>query len=365
LALCEGLLRLFWCGPARETYEYQSAPFLTDNPYWGIWHFANHSVEHRKSCFAARYRTNEFGMKSDPVGAGKPRIALLGDSFVEGFGNDNETTIDRYMRDLLEHRYEVLNFGVSGKFSTIDELVLYDGFARFFEPRIAVLFFLNYNDLRDNLLPAKRRYIDERSNLLYPRPERFEAVVEAIRREAPPQSAAAEAERRFCLSRLLRAAERVLNDQLQMRFDILWDIHAELAAPYLAEDDPELTRAWAIIDASLGRLAEITARQGTALVVAHVADPYQIDKNWLRLLSAWVGKPLDPELPNRRLREICERRGIRYYDMLEETMAYIAERALHFPYLSFRCDRHYAPEGQRVMATLAVDYLRREGLVGP
>src|SRR5262245_45574325 len=82
LATAEMALRIFWCG-ASAAYEYQSKPFLSSNPYWGTWHFPNIEVEHRKSCFTAHYRTNELGMKGDPLRPAAKRIALLGDSFIE------------------------------------------------------------------------------------------------------------------------------------------------------------------------------------------------------------------------------------------------------------------------------------------
>lgn len=361
LALCEGFLRIFWCGPARETYEFQTAPFLCANPYWGTWHFPNHSIEHRKSCFDAHYTTNEYGMKSDPVGSGKPRIALLGDSFVEGFGNDNATTVQRYLATELGSSYEILNFGVSGNFTTIDELVIYDDFVRFFHPKIAVLFFLNYNDLRDSLAPDKRAFIDEQLNFVYRKATSLEEVTASFSREPPPNPEAQP--ERLCLSRLWRVAQQVFRNQGQMGFNIRWDIHQETARPYLPDEDADTRKAWAIVDASIARLAAITRAEGTTLVVAQIADPYQTDPNWLYVTSAWVRRPLDPTHPNRRLQEICEKHQVRYYDMYPDALRAIEADGLHFPYLSFLCDRHYSPQGQKLMADLVARYLREQGLL--
>ncbi|HVN83948.1 MAG TPA: SGNH/GDSL hydrolase family protein [Candidatus Binatia bacterium] len=361
LALCEGFLRMCWCGPERETYEYQSAPFLCANPYWGAWHLPNHSVEHRTSCFDAHYTTNEYGMKSDPLGSGKPRIALLGDSFVEGFGNDNATTVQRYLAMDLASSFEILNFGVSGRFTTIDELVIYDNFVRFFHPKIAVLFFLNYNDLRDSLEPDKRTLIDEQLNFVYRKVTSLEEVLASFPREPPPNPEAQP--ERLCLSRLWRVAELVFHDQVQMGFNIRWDIHQETARPYLPDEDADTRKAWAIVDASIARLAAITRSEGTTLVVVQIADPYQIDSNWLHVTSAWVRRPLDPTHPNRRLQEICERHHVRYYDMYPDALRAIEAGGLRFPYLSFRCNRHFSPQGQKLMADLVARYLRKQGLL--
>src|SRR5438477_17552 len=183
LALSELGLRLLGCGSSAILYEYQSAPFLSVNPYWGMWHFANNVVDHRRSCFAARYQTNEYGMKSPPVRPGTKRIALIGDSFIEGFGLDNDQTAAHQLEAMLGPDRQVLNFGVSGFFSTIDEVALFDNFAKFFDPDVTVLFFLNYNDLEDLLDPRKKAMIDSELRLVYPRARSFEEVASYVKQQ--------------------------------------------------------------------------------------------------------------------------------------------------------------------------------------
>ena len=83
LAASELALRLFGC-ERLPGHGWQSESFLADNGYWGVWHYANQVVDHEESCFRARYRTNSLGMKGPEVRPGVAKIALLGDSFVEG-----------------------------------------------------------------------------------------------------------------------------------------------------------------------------------------------------------------------------------------------------------------------------------------
>jgi len=359
LAAAEMALRTFWCG-ASAAYEYQSKPFLSTNPYWGTWHFPNNEVEHRKSCFTAHYKTNELGMKGDPLRPGAKRIALLGDSFIEGFGHDNDQTAAHSLERLLGPRYQVLNFGVSGYFSTIDEVALYDDFAKFFEPEVVLLFFVNYNDLEDLLAPAKQALIDRDLNLVYPRVRDLGEVTARIEQQSPADFPARAGS---CLMRLLGSARRTFVQRWQMVVRFHWDFRHELARAYLATEDAEIRRAWAIVEASLGRLRDVTRAQGATLVVVDIGDPYQLDPSWVQLASIREGSPLSPTHPNQRLEAICRKLGIRFYDMYPEMQAYIVGRGLRYPFLSFSCDRHYDRDGQQLIAKLVFGYLAREALV--
>jgi hypothetical protein len=362
-ALSEMALRLCGCRSSPLLYEYQSAPFLCANPYWGVWHFANDVVEHRRSCFSARYETNEYGMKNGPVRTGTRRIALLGDSFVEGFGLDNDRTAAHRLEELLGPPYQVLNFGVSGYFSTIDEVALFDNFAKFFAPEVAVLFFVSYNDLEDLLGARQAKLIDRDLRLIYPRARSLEEVASVVTRQTT-QPFAATTPHGLCIRQVLDLAWKVMGQQLQMWMNLRWDARHEIARPYLVDEDADMRRAWAIVEASLRHLTDVAREQGTALVVVSVADPYQIDTNWARLVSLREPTPLVPSHPNEHLGAICKRLGIRHYDMLPEVQRYVREHDLSFPLLSFRCDRHYDVEGQELMARLVFAYLKREGLIG-
>ena len=361
LVACEMWLRIFWCGGHAAHYEEQSGPFLSSNPYWGSWHFPDNDVEHRKGCFDVHYRTNEVGLKGDPIRDGVPTIALLGDSFVEGWGNNNDTTVHHVMEGLLGHTYQVLNFGVSGGGSTLAELALYDNFAKFFRSQVTVLFFTNYNDLDDNLVASEGNFIDRELHFTYRQTQSFEevrAIVTAARAQLPTE----EQRNQWCLYRFLRYAQKVVGYGLQLRLNVLWEFPSHVLRPYRVEEDAETQRAWQIVTASLRRLKEVTDHEGTALVVVDVADPYQLDENWLRVAAVKTGERLDPTHPNKRLGRICQQLGIHYYDMYPDAVAYIKEHQLRFPYLSFSCDRHYSPLGQALMANLVVKYLATKAL---
>ena len=80
------------------------------------------------------------------------RIALLGDSFIYGFGVNEEEVISTLLEDELRDTsqqdgidFEVLNFAVSG-FGQAEELVTYQQRVKSYQPDEVVIFYYN-NDI--------------------------------------------------------------------------------------------------------------------------------------------------------------------------------------------------------------------------
>ena len=102
---------------------------------------------------------NEDGLRGLRRSHTKPdstlRIAVLGDSFTEGF----QVTYDNLFTTILQQelakcvsddlRVEVLNFGVSG-FGTAREIFKYRKHARSYDPDLVLLMFYPGNDYRNN-----------------------------------------------------------------------------------------------------------------------------------------------------------------------------------------------------------------------
>ncbi len=76
------------------------------------------------------------------------RILVLGDSFVWGFGVDDDQRLTNRLQDILGQSVEVINAGVSG-WGTDQELLYLQDTGRFFEPNLVVLV-LGLEDL-DNI----------------------------------------------------------------------------------------------------------------------------------------------------------------------------------------------------------------------
>lgn len=129
--------------------------FLGDlDPHFGSWHQPNADVVVRRLGQDVRYVSNAQGMRDRPrefESAATERVAVLGDSFVEGMG---VAASDRFT-DLLEARtgVEFLNFGTSGRFGPTQEWLLYRHLASRFEHSRVFVFLLPANDFEDNEAP--------------------------------------------------------------------------------------------------------------------------------------------------------------------------------------------------------------------
>ena len=129
----------------------QARPFWQDiNADFGVWHPANARYRHSKSCFDLTYASNGFGMRDGPTAlrSQRPRVAVIGDSFVEGWGIEDGRRFTDRLNALtgIEH----LNFGVAGDFGTTQAYLLYKTLAAKFDHRAVVFTILPENDFLDD-----------------------------------------------------------------------------------------------------------------------------------------------------------------------------------------------------------------------
>ena len=138
---------------AERLYRTTAAPaFWSDiDRSFGVWHPPNVTFRHAEKCWDVTYHTNSYGAR-DVERARRSTAArrhvVLGDSFVEGYGiPDGDRLTDRLN---APGREEFLNFGTSGAFGTVQELVLYRTLASTFDHSDVLLFVLPLNDFIDN-----------------------------------------------------------------------------------------------------------------------------------------------------------------------------------------------------------------------
>jgi hypothetical protein len=123
---------------------------------------------------SAGFRDRERTLAKPPGGF---RVALLGDSYVEGKSlSDDETLTALLERELAScpalagRPVEALNFGIAGS-GTAQQLLVYRHRARPYDPDFVVLAFFAGNDLRNNSLRIQqggRPYFVERNGELVP-----------------------------------------------------------------------------------------------------------------------------------------------------------------------------------------------------
>ena len=126
----------------------------TERDKWGAWHIADLKVGHSKSCFDITMTFNEVGARDDSF-ANLPTssLILLGDSFAEGYGVMKDKTSERLIEEWLG--VPVLNFGASGSFGPLQELLIYEEFKHFPHQGL-IIYVLPDNDFTDNDLEVWR-----------------------------------------------------------------------------------------------------------------------------------------------------------------------------------------------------------------
>ena len=121
------------------------------SPDFGVWHRPNASFRHQRACFDVVYTSNAYGMRDHAVEmkSSAPRVVVLGDSFVEGWGVAYGNRFVDRLENLtgLEH----LAFGTSGAFGPTSEWQLYKALGSKFDHDAVILEILPDNDFADDM----------------------------------------------------------------------------------------------------------------------------------------------------------------------------------------------------------------------
>jgi len=155
LILSEAAVRWFGLRPAGL---YTNIRYEND-PISGPWAVPNQVSYLNSSCFEIKnIHINSFGMRDRErslAGTGR-RVALTGDSFLQGLQVRDGETVSRRLESLFEGRVEVLNFGVSSTGTSV-QLLLYRKRVRVFNPAVVLVMFYVGNDVSDNHPALKLR----------------------------------------------------------------------------------------------------------------------------------------------------------------------------------------------------------------
>lgn len=259
-------------------------------------------------------RFNRDGFRGPDRAEGLPpgvrRVAVIGDSMTVAVAVDEDDTfVARLEHSLNAHArpsgtWEALNFGVSSA-STGQELVVYKEVAARYRPRVVICAFYVGNDFADNsirLTRAPRLYFD-----LDPQDR---LTLESKGPGASPVADWLDQHSRFYVwQKTAFAALRSQSRDLRRALDPGHRIFETSA-------DPNLEHAWRLTEHLLVAFRDAVEADGAAFVLAVVPSAdLVVDEFWGELLERANGVPVDRELPERRLREIAERHGIRIVAM--------------------------------------------------
>jgi hypothetical protein len=121
----------------------------TERDAFGAWHVKNSTYRQASNCFDITMSFNELGARDSSFNlAGDDSILLLGDSFAEGYGVSLENTSQYLLEEKI--RKQVLNFGASGSFGPLQELILYKEFKDQVSHSGLIIFIFPANDFEDN-----------------------------------------------------------------------------------------------------------------------------------------------------------------------------------------------------------------------
>lgn len=361
LVLTEVLLRLVLAiVPVPLLYlNYKTSEWLRDDhPDFGVWHLADAETTHVKTCTEATYTSNSHGMRDRPrtLEKTKPRVAVLGDSFTEGFLVDDDQTFSAVLEDqVFKGQAEFLNFGTSGSFGTTQEWLLYEHLARDFDPDVVIVAFLNENDLYDNSLwywednPRRRPYLLRDA-------EAGGFALSWSDGETDRYEVGAAAKNLLMrFSFIARLANEV---SLRARYS---GPHPAAMDVYNTNLDANHALAWDTTRAALERLRDAVKRDGKQLLLVQLVDQAQIDPDRIEQVNAQAG--FDTTFPNRHLELLARELGIRYLSLQSAFEAYRDDQKLEWPYFGLTCDRHWSPLGHEVAARAIGVHLQETGLL--
>lgn len=314
-------------------------------------------------------RQNRFGWRGpayEPGSAPRPRLAVLGDSFVWGFGVEEDEIFTRVFEKASPAPIEVVNMGVSG-YGTDQELLAWRERGREWRPQRVLIGITAYTDLYDNIFADRDGYPKPffrlgpggaltLANVPVPpraggwgreavgvRYGRGRAIADLASHSAVVSLALEAASRPPALRRVL---ER--HDALPPRLSG-YDWERDL---YRQPLDARHEAAWSLLVALVRELREEVERDGGRLSLLLVPSVVQVYPELWAEFAAKAGGALDPDLPNRLLHARLDGEGLTLIDPLPA----LREAGRRDPNLYFPANRHWTAAGHRVVA----DVLRRE-----
>ncbi len=260
---------------------------------------------------------NQHGFADSPreVRGNRPRIALIGDSTTEFWEAAKEDRGQYLLENLLDNRWEVLNFGVRG-FGTDQSFLQFSLLGHHFAPEVVVYTFC-INDIRDNLTADNRPHF-----VLDP------SQSDGLRLENFPVRAGADwlsgggrgwLESHSWVFRSLRG--RLLPKLARLRGGtpaaVTLDQHFELR-PYRRHYDAEDQSGWQITRRLISALDRFTKARGMRLLVVEGIYRPVMQLGSKKSLIRRYGDVFDFGRVTRQLDQHCTAQGIPFLSLPRE-----------------------------------------------
>jgi len=330
-------------------------------------------------------RQNRYGFRGTEYGfdrTGSKRLVVLGDSFVWGFGVENDQIFTSILERESEPPVEVVNLGVSG-YGNDQELLLWRSLGQRFRPDVVLLVLCPYTDLRENTSSVVYGYPKPIFQFSkdgyrignYPVPQSQPGAWQPGRTRS--SAAARELEQTPVLARLaahsalvssaIVALARLEGPRrlLEQRRILPARDHATAWEPlvHLDPPSPEAAAHWDTLFHLVDLIQQEVRASGAALEVMIVPSVIQVYPDlWERFVRENPhpeGARWNPDAPNQRIAAYCRKRGIPVVDPLPALRS--AARTNLFLY--FGWNGHWTATGHRLVAEelLRDMALRRDG----
>ena len=308
-------------------------------------------------------RQNRHGWRGPAREPGSPRaarLAVLGDSFVWGFGVEDDEIFTQVLEEGSPTPAEVVNMGVSG-YGTDQELLAWRAAGREWRPERVLLAVTTYTDLYDNVFPERYGYpkpfflLGPGGSLALenvpvpPRPGAWADGPVAVRYSSG-RLVGGLAARSAVVSLVLEAASR--RPSLRRALEAHDVVPPRLGGHDWERDlyrqplDRRHEAAWSLLLALVRELRREVESGGASLSVLLVPSVVQVYPDlWTEFAAAGPGA-LDPDLPNRILGGSLRREGIAVVDPLPA----LREAGRTNPNLYFPANRHWTADGHRLVA---------------
>jgi lysophospholipase L1-like esterase len=362
LLICELLLRAFGIG---------YSVYVWTDPVTGVAHIPGVRSLSKDDDGRTMIEINSDGLRGPEAAPKAPpgtyRIALLGDSFIEGFSVSYPKTVgevlERRLAGLRGTPVEVLNFGVGG-YGTTQELLTLQHKVWRYSPDLVLLGVTTGNDVSDNYRPLK--LTDYVPYHVY---QGDRLVLDTTFRSAPNYRSRAVWTRRMLpvlqhsrLAQVINRARRVQRkterqernaedptDELGLRDEV-----------QVPPTTPEWREAWRVTEGVLRLMRDECRAKGTPLAIVTLTRGIQVTvdrkkkERFLRELGAE-----DLYYPERRLSELGKREGIPVLNLAPSMAQEAEERQVYFhaadqiPGIGHWNEEGHRAAGERIAAWIA------------
>jgi len=372
LLLLEGIFHL--CFYSEASHRHHSLVCEYD-PVLGWRHKTNCRALFAQGEYETTLHFNSQGIRGPEYSLSKPadeyRIAILGDSFAEGYTVEFEDLFSEVLKRTLVKQtsrpVEVINFGVAG-YSTDQELLLYQQKVKEYKPDLTIIVFHD-NDVWYNNQSYYGPWGRGKKPLFRVDNGKLILTNVPIPRRPPHHTLKTTLNDHSYLYRWFK--KQIKGNPRLYSIAVALKI-AEL--PYSEEKglipkefgifqqtySPEILAAWDITEVLLAKFKEETKASGSELLVYYIPmrevvydDRWEKMKKYYNLTeNEWSNERVSQELTN-----VLKRHEIKFLNPVEQMRQYINNPAHSEERLYFQYDGHWNIEGNRFAGEIIAEYV--------